>query len=165
MAAASEYLLEPIRNRAEFTLYRGRQRGNPMPLLAVAPTTEPPPPQSLGRLEHERTLGAELEPQFLSWNFSTTPVGTTRATGRIYLTNKCPAPMNLSSTVVTLAGADPGDFSLTDDCSAAVAPYQSCELLFAFAPKVVGFRQAEIAITSPQIQNGLVIIPITGLGK
>ena len=29
MAAASEYLLEPIRDGAEFTLYRARQRGNP----------------------------------------------------------------------------------------------------------------------------------------
>src|SRR5580704_14551743 len=62
MAASSNYVLEPIRNRAEFTLYRGRQRGNPMPLLAVAPTTEPPPPQSLRRLEHEHSLAAELEP-------------------------------------------------------------------------------------------------------
>ena len=62
MAATSEYLLEPIRNRAEFTLYRGRRRGNPMPLLAVAPTTEPPPPQTLRRLEHEYSLAAELEP-------------------------------------------------------------------------------------------------------
>ena len=28
MAAASEYVLEPIRDSAEFTLYRARQRGN-----------------------------------------------------------------------------------------------------------------------------------------
>ena len=32
MAAASEYVLEPIRDGAEFTLYRARQRGNDMPL-------------------------------------------------------------------------------------------------------------------------------------
>jgi hypothetical protein len=62
MAAASQYLLEPIGNRAEFTFVRGRQRGNPMPLLAVAPTTEPPPPESLQRLEHEYSLAAELRP-------------------------------------------------------------------------------------------------------
>jgi len=30
MAAASEYVLEPIRDGAEFTLYRARQRGNPI---------------------------------------------------------------------------------------------------------------------------------------
>jgi hypothetical protein len=63
MAAASEYVLEPIRDRAEFTLYRGPQRGNPMPLLVVAPTEEQPLPQSLRRLEHEYSLAAELEPR------------------------------------------------------------------------------------------------------
>jgi PAS domain S-box-containing protein len=80
MAAASEYLLEPIRNRAEFTLYRGRQRGNPMPLLAVAPTTEPPPPQSLRRLEHEHTLAAELDPVWAA-----KPLALTRHEGRTIL--------------------------------------------------------------------------------
>jgi hypothetical protein len=47
MAAASEYLLEPIRDGAEFMLYRARKRGNPMPLLVVASTAEPPLPQTL----------------------------------------------------------------------------------------------------------------------
>ena len=80
MAAASDYVLEPIRSRAEFTLYRGCQRGNPMPLLAVASTTEPPLPQSLGRLEHEHTLAAELEPEWAA-----KPLGLTRHEGRTIL--------------------------------------------------------------------------------
>ena len=80
MAATSEYVLEPIRNRAEFTLYRARQRGNPMPLLAVAPTAEPPRPQSLRRLEHEHTLAAELEP---AW--AAKPLALTRHEGRTIL--------------------------------------------------------------------------------
>jgi PAS domain S-box-containing protein len=80
MAASSDYLLEPIRNRAEFTLYRGRQRGNPMPLLAVAPTTEPPPPQSLRRLEHEHMLAAELD---AAW--AAKPLEITRHNGRTIL--------------------------------------------------------------------------------
>ncbi len=62
MATASEYVLEPIRDGAEFTLYRARQRGNDMPLLVVAPAAEQPLPQSLRRLEHEYSLAAELEP-------------------------------------------------------------------------------------------------------
>src|SRR3984885_1898797 len=62
MAAASEYVLEPIRNSAEFTLYRARQRGNPSPLLVVAPAAEQPLPRSLQRLEHEYSLAAQLEP-------------------------------------------------------------------------------------------------------
>src|SRR5580704_17682753 len=80
MAASSEYVLEPIRNRAEFTLYRGRQRGDPMPLLAVAPTTAPPPPQSLRRLEHEHSLAPELEP---AW--AAKPLALTRHEGRTIL--------------------------------------------------------------------------------
>ncbi|MGA2888437.1 MAG: PAS domain-containing protein [Terracidiphilus sp.] len=80
MAAASEYTLEPIRDRAEFTLYRARQRGNPMPLLAVAPIAEPPPPRSLRRLEHEYSLAAELE-----HTWAAKPLALTHHEGRTIL--------------------------------------------------------------------------------
>ncbi len=80
MAAASGYVLEPIRSRAEFTLYRARQHGNPSPVLVVAPTAEQPSPQSLRRLEHEYSLAAELEP---AW--SATPLAITRHEGRTIL--------------------------------------------------------------------------------
>jgi hypothetical protein len=53
MAPLSEYVLEPLRQEAEFTLYRGRQHDNPTPVLAVALSAERPSPQSLRRLEHE----------------------------------------------------------------------------------------------------------------
>src|SRR6266852_4379442 len=59
---SSEYVLEPIREGADFTLYRGRQRGNPSPVLVMAPTAERPSPQGLRRLEHEYSLAAELDP-------------------------------------------------------------------------------------------------------
>src|SRR5580658_8113723 len=80
MATASEYVLEPIHDGTEFTLYRTRRRGNPMPLLAVAPTIDPPPPQSLRRLEHEYSLAAELEP---TW--AAKPLALTRQEGRTIL--------------------------------------------------------------------------------
>jgi len=80
MAASSEYELEPIRDGAEFTLYRARQRGNDMPLLVVAPTAEQPLPQSLRRLEHEYSLAAELEP---AW--AAKPLALTRHEGRTIL--------------------------------------------------------------------------------
>ena len=60
MSAESD-LLEPIRNGADFTLYRGRERGNPSPVLAVAPAAEQPSPQSLRRLKHEYSLATELD--------------------------------------------------------------------------------------------------------
>jgi PAS domain S-box-containing protein len=80
MAAAAEYVLEPIRDRVEFTLYRARQRGNSMPLLVVAPSAEPPPPQTLRRLEHEYSLAAQLEP---AW--AAKPLALTRHEGRTIL--------------------------------------------------------------------------------
>src|SRR5580698_5838089 len=80
MAAASEYVLEPIRDGAEFALYRARQRGNEIPLLVVAPTAEQPLPQSLRRLEHEYSLAAELEP-----GWAAKPLALTRHEGRTIL--------------------------------------------------------------------------------
>src|ERR1700726_5132781 len=80
MAVPSEYLLDPIRNGPEFTLYRGRQRGNPAPVLVLAPTAEQPLPQSLRRLEHEYSLAAELES---AW--AANPIALTRHEGRTIL--------------------------------------------------------------------------------
>src|SRR5271165_6310517 len=80
MAASSEYELEPIRDGPEFTLYRGRQRGNPPPLLVIAPAAEQPLLQSLRRLEHEYSLAADLEP---AW--AAKPLALTRHEGRTIL--------------------------------------------------------------------------------
>src|SRR5271155_3824721 len=80
MASASEYVLEPIRNGAEFTLHRAQQHGNQSPVLVVAATVEQPLPQSLRRLEHEYSLAAELDP---SW--AAKPLTLTRHEGRTIL--------------------------------------------------------------------------------
>jgi hypothetical protein len=53
MTAPSGYVLVPLREGADFTLYRGRQHGNPSPILAIALCAEQPSPQSLRRFEHE----------------------------------------------------------------------------------------------------------------
>ena len=75
-----EFLLEAVREGAEFTLYRARQHGNPSPVLVVAPTAKQPLPQSLRRLEHEYSLAAELEP---AW--AAKPLALTRHEGRTIL--------------------------------------------------------------------------------
>src|SRR6266849_6498789 len=62
ISGPSGFVLVPIREGADFTLYRGRQRGNPSPVLAIALTAEQPSPQSLRRLEHEYSLVVELDP-------------------------------------------------------------------------------------------------------
>ena len=80
MTAPSGYVLEPIREGADFTLYRGRQHGNPSPVLAIALSAEQPSPQTLRRLEHEYSLAAELDP---AW--AAKPLALTRHEGRTIL--------------------------------------------------------------------------------
>src|SRR5258705_5949234 len=74
------YVLVPLREGSDFTLYRGRQHGNPSPVLAIAPSAEQPSPQSLRRLEHEYSLAAELDP---AW--AAKPLALTRHEGRTIL--------------------------------------------------------------------------------
>src|SRR5260370_35106749 len=76
----SGYVLEPIRESADFTLSRGRQHGNPSPVLVVALTGEQPSPQGLRRLEHEYSLAVELDP---AW--AAKPLALTRHEGRTIL--------------------------------------------------------------------------------
>src|SRR5258705_6691420 len=83
------YVLELLRESADFTLYRGRQHGNPSPVLAVALTTEQPSPQSLRRLEHEYSLAAELAS---AW--AAQPLAPSRHQGRanLFPNNPCGEP-------------------------------------------------------------------------
>jgi PAS domain S-box-containing protein len=80
MTGPSEFVLEPLREGPDFILYRGRQRGNAAPVLAVAAAAERPSPQSLRRLEHEYSLAAELD---AAW--AAKPLALTRHEGHTVL--------------------------------------------------------------------------------
>src|SRR5580704_11801349 len=80
ISGPSGYELVPLRESADFTLYRGRQQGNPSPILAVALAAEQPSPQSLRRLEHEYSLAAELDSAWVA-----KPLALTRHEGRTIL--------------------------------------------------------------------------------
>src|SRR5437899_6598329 len=80
MTELSGYVLETLRKGGEFVLYRGRQRGDPSPVLVLAPIAEQPTPASLRRLEHEYSLAAELDP---AW--AAQPLALTRHDGRTIL--------------------------------------------------------------------------------
>src|SRR5260370_35735297 len=80
MPTPSRYVLEPLRESADFTLYRGLQQGNSSPVLALALATEQPSAQDLRRLEHEYSLAAELDP---AW--AAKPLELTRHEGRTVL--------------------------------------------------------------------------------
>jgi serine/threonine protein kinase len=81
----SGYVLEPLREGPDSTLYRGRQHGNPLPVLAVALAEEQQSPQGLRRLEHEYSLAVELDP---AW--AAKPLALTRHEGRTILILKDP---------------------------------------------------------------------------
>ena len=80
-----EYVLEPLREDADFTLYRGTKRGNAMPILVTLPAAEQPPPQILQRLEHEYSLANELD---AAW--AAQPLALTRHQGHAILILKDP---------------------------------------------------------------------------
>ena len=94
MAEETEYALEPLSKGAEFTLYRGRERGDPTPILAVAVTAEQPSALSLRRLEHEYSLASELNS---AW--AARPLALTRHGGRTVLILEDPGGEPLSRVI------------------------------------------------------------------
>src|ERR1700682_3060145 len=99
MTEPSGYVLEILREGWEFTLYRGRQRGNPSPVLAVALAAERPSPQSLRRLEHEYSLAAELDPKWAA-----RPLALTRHEGRMMLVLEDPGGEPLDGVLARRRG-------------------------------------------------------------
>jgi len=80
MTEPSEYALEPLREGADFILYRGRQRRNRSPVLAMALAPQQRSTESFQRLEHEYSLAAELDP---AW--AAKPLALTRHEGQMVL--------------------------------------------------------------------------------
>ena len=80
MTELSGYVLETLREGGEFTLYRGWQHGNPLPVLVLTPVAEQPTPASLKQLEHEYSLAAELD---AAW--AARPLALARHEGRMML--------------------------------------------------------------------------------
>src|ERR1700732_1599584 len=76
----SGYVLVPLRESADFTLYRGRKHDDTSPVLAIALSKEQASLQSIRRLEHEYSLAAELDP---AW--AAKPLAITRHEGRTIL--------------------------------------------------------------------------------
>src|SRR5580658_5462261 len=102
MAEYSEYVLEPLREGADFTLYRGEERANQRRILAVAVAAEQPSPQSIRRLEHEYSLAAELD---ATW--AAQPLTLVRHQGRVILVLKDPGGEPLeASEILSLALID-----------------------------------------------------------
>jgi hypothetical protein len=111
----SGYVLEPLREGADFTLYRGRQHGNPSSVLAIALSAEQPSPQSLRRLEHEYSLAAELDP---AW--AAKPLALTRHEGRTILVLQDPGGEPLDRIRALISSPDVFTYDLTIGMASAL---------------------------------------------
>jgi hypothetical protein len=80
MTELSGYVLEPLREDADFALYRGRQHSSPSTVLAIAVSAKHPSPQNLQRLEHEYSLAAHLDS-----GWAAKPLAHTRHEGKTVL--------------------------------------------------------------------------------
>jgi PAS domain S-box-containing protein len=97
----SEYVLESLREGADFILYRGTERGNAMPILARVAAAEHPPLHILRRLKHEYSLATELD---AAW--AAQPLALTRYQGRAMLLLKDPGGEPLDRVIEQHQGQD-----------------------------------------------------------
>src|ERR1700692_3290244 len=81
----SGYVLVPLRESTDFTLYRGRKHDEPSPVLAIALSAEQPSSQSIRRLDNEYSFAAELDPAWAAM-----PLAIPRHEGRTILILKDP---------------------------------------------------------------------------
>jgi len=97
-----------------------------------------------------------------SLTFASQGEGTTSAAQVINLTNT--GQGNITSLVISLGGADPGDYAQGNNCPATLAPGFSCNISVTFSPIAIGSRTATVVATdsatgSPQS------VALTGTGK
>jgi hypothetical protein len=80
--------------------------------------------------------------------FPSRPVGSTSIPQTITVTNSGSgnAPLSLSS--ISLSGANPGDYVLTNGCGSSLSVGAHCTLSVSFSPTVSGTRTATIQIVS-----------------
>jgi serine/threonine protein kinase len=92
ISGSSGFVLEPLREGADFILYRGRQDDDSSPVLAVALAAEQASTEGLRRLEHEYSLAADLDPEWAA-----KPLALTRHEGQTVLILKDPGgePLDL----------------------------------------------------------------------
>jgi hypothetical protein len=77
--------------------------------------------------------------------FATTSVGSTAAVQYATLTNSGSTPF--TGFTIALAGTNPGDFSISNNCGTTLAASASCSVGVVFKPAVIGTRAANLVIS------------------
>jgi hypothetical protein len=97
------------------------------------------------------------------YSFGTVPVGTTAPTQTITVNNTATVPTGVIT--LTKLGADPAEFTITNDtCSGlALNAKSTCSLKIAYAPNGVGARSAMVQLTASP--GGTVTASASGSGE
>jgi len=119
----------------------------------------PPSPQIVNMTAMVINPVAQLSAQNLS--FGTVTKNTSSTPKPVTITNAGATTLNITS--ITLAGANPGDFSAPNTCPASLAPKASCTLQVTFKPIATGPRSASLVVTT-NAQNSPQSVLLTGTG-
>jgi hypothetical protein len=97
-----------------------------------------------------------------SLNFASTTVGTATASQSVVLKNTGTGTLTISA--VAMSGANPGDFSQTNNCGPSVGAGGSCTFSVKFKPTAKSTRTATLSITNnaPLSPHA---VALTGTGK
>jgi len=96
-----------------------------------------------------------------SFTFPSALVGAAGASQGFTVTNSGTGTLHFSS--IGLAGANPGDFSQTNNCGATLAVSASCTITGTFKPQALGTRTATITIVD-DAPNSPQTVGLTGTG-
>jgi FG-GAP-like repeat/Abnormal spindle-like microcephaly-assoc'd, ASPM-SPD-2-Hydin len=118
-------------------------------------------PQSIG-LTGSGALAATANLSSPSITFTGQLVGSTSAAQSVTLTNSGNAVLTVAS--IAVSGANTGDFTVTNNCGAAVAGGASCAIGATFTPTAGGARTATITITD-SATSGTQTITLQGTGE
>jgi hypothetical protein len=78
-------------------------------------------------------------------NFGDQKVGTSSTPVQITFTNKGTIALNISQ--IAFGGANPGDFSQTNDCPSSLSAGSTCTIKVTFKPTQKGTRSAELQVS------------------
>jgi hypothetical protein len=88
-------------------------------------------------------------------------VGSSSAPQPVVVTNTGSAALTITSILIN--GANPADFSQTNNCPASLAPNAPCTVQVTFTPTVTGLRNAVLSFTDNALGSPQTV-PLTGNG-
>lgn len=107
-------------------------------------------------------VGTQVQLSPASLNFGTVTVGSASSPQTGTVTNVGSSPLTIQK--VSFTGADPQDFSQTNNCTGSLAKGASCTVNVTFKPTATGARTANLAITDPG-GGSPQLVPLSGTGQ